>query len=565
MRVYTTPDEFFFRLHHVRPRFKSDLENVLFFMSEEITRIGELPRKEFVRELNNAIFQYPGNIVRSEKTINNWRTEISSLFGFIESTPESFKPSLRAQELSQRQDLVESFKIFLFNFQYPGAHIKAERVLEQIKVGIKFKPAQFLLKLLTHANSNSESEVGITKAEFCHCVFNDLRVTRDAEDVSVTWQRILDNRQNNVKYVSSSDVVRYAGDILDYMEIANLLKTYDGRTYYLNTLEQDAILKFSNSTEWFSGYDRFIDSRTATLAQINAITKDWFEYVNRDMSDTDLSTDILTYIAENEQELQLLRENITTAHVALELLGNITTSVQLPELAISIAGKRKHGVLRASIDNPNELLQFIKYVLTNYKVGTDISAVEFDEDTRYIDLIFTANSQPSSLDIIRKEKEFKERLESTNSLTTQDIGEIGEGLIFGHECMRIKLANKEELIKLVKRIPTKLGLGYDIQSVEVEDQRKRYIEVKTTISSRPINFNRIRLTKNEWSTASSTGERYFVYRLLLSKTEKKLFILQDPVGLYKQDLIQMIPSNGAEITFDPNRVGAYEELLTWEN
>ena len=108
------------------------------------------------------------------------------------------------------------------------------------------------------------------------------------------------------------------------------------------------------------------------------------------------------------------------------------------------------------------------------------------------------------------------------------------------------------------------AVGYDILSVEL-DERKRFIEVKTTVSSKPLHFNRIHLTKNEWNQASSVHDRYFVYRLLLSKTERKLFLLQDPVGLYKKDMIDMIPSDGADITFDPKKVGEYEELLTWKN
>ena len=49
------------------------------------------------------------------------------------------------------------------------------------------------------------------------------------------------------------------------------------------------------------------------------------------------------------------------------------------------------------------------------------------------------------------------------------------------------------------------------------------------------------------------------------KNDRKLFLLQDPVGLYKKDMIDMIPSDGADITFDPSKVGQFEELLTWKN
>ena len=488
MAEYKIPDEYFFRIHHVRPRFKGDIENVLIYMAEEISRIGECETSKFAQRINAAIYNHPGNVHRELKTINNWRTEISALFGFIEHTETTDKPGLRAIELAENQDLVECFKVFLYNFQYPGAHIKPKNVLEQVEAGVHFKPAQYILKLLRYANKEGGNSNGITKFEACHCVFNDLRVTRDNEGVEKTWERILENRKNGLEYDQTGDVVRYAGDIIDYMEIANLLKTYDSRTYYLNTLEEEAIVKFCESTEWFAEYDEMIEKRSGTMEEVKECVAGWFSYVNRDIQDTDFATDILAYIASDEEELQALKDNAS-----------------------------------------------------------------------YI------GGEPIHIELVTREKVLDERIAmGYETFTTKDIGDIGENLIHGHECMRIKLGGREDLIHLIKRIPTQFAVGYDISSVEL-DERKRYIEVKTTISSKPLHFNRIHLTKNEWNTASSTHDRYYVYRLMLSKTERKLFLLQDPVGLYKKDLIEMIPSDGADITFDPKKVGEFEELLTWKS
>ena len=484
MSEYKIPDEFFFRIHHVRPRFKGDIENVLIYMAEEIAKVGEKPTSEFVSEINAAIYQYPGNAHRALKTINNWRTEISALFGFIEHTETTDKPGRRAIELAEHQDLVECFKIFLYNFQYPGAHIKPQDTLEQIEAGIHFKPAQYILKLLRYANQNGGNSIGITKFEACHCIFNDLRVTRDNEGAEKTWERIQQNRKNGCTYDQTGDVIRYAGDIIDYMEIANLLKTYDSRTYYLNTLEEESIVKFCESSEWFSEYDAMIENRSGSMQEVKDCVPKWFAYVNRDIQTTDFATDILAYIASDAEELNTLKATIASGQ---------ETDFE---------------------DRENELNRRI--------------------DTEY------------------------------DTFTTKDIGDIGESLVHGHECMRIKLGGHEDLIHLIKRIPTQFAVGYDISSVEL-DETKRYIEVKTTISSKPLHFNKIHLTRNEWNTASSTHDRYYVYRLLLSKTERKLFLLQDPVGLYKNDLIEMVPSDGAEITFDPKKVGRFEELLTWES
>jgi hypothetical protein len=456
-------------------------------MAEEITAVGERPTDDFVSAVDAAIYRYPGNAHRELKTINNWRTEISALFGFIEHTATTDKPGRRAVELAERQDLVEYFKVFLYNFQYPGAHIKPKNVLEQIEAGVHFKPAQYILKLLRYANEDGGNAVGITKFEVCHCIFNDLRVTRDNEGVEKTWERILYNRKSGYEYDQTGDVIRYAGDIIDYMEIATLLKTYDSRTYYLNTLEEESIIKFCESTEWFVEYDAMLKNRAGSLQAVKDCTAGWFAYVNRDIQDTDFATDILAYIASDDDELKTLKENIAT---------------------------EQDATLSGLVDRDNELQRRI---------------------ASYCD-----------------------------AFTTKDIGDIGESLVHGHECMRIKLGGREDLIHLIKRIPTQFAVGYDISSVEL-DERKRYIEVKTTISSKPLHFNRIHLTKNEWNTASSTHDRYYVYRLLLSKSERKLFLLQDPVGLYKKDLINMIPSDGADITFDPQHVGRFEELLTWAN
>lgn len=488
MNLYKIPDEFYFRIHHVRPRFKFDIENVLIYMAKAITAVGELPLADFVKEVNTAIYNYPGNAHLSEKTINNWRTEISALFGFIEHSEKTDRPGRRAIELSEREDLVECFKTFLYNFQYPGAHIKPKQVLEQIQAGIHFKPVQYILRLLRYANENGNNAFGLTKFEICHCIFNDLRVTRDNEGVEKTWARIVQNRTNNVEYVQFGDVVRYAGDIVDYMEIANLLKTYDNRTYYLNKLEEESIIKFCQSSEWFNGYDSMLAQRSGTIKAVRSCTNDWFAYVNRDMHNTDFSTDILAYIASNETELNILRKEIIS-----ESESSITSTL---------------------VNRENEL---------NNRINTEYQ-----------------------------------------NFTSKDIGDIGESLIHGHECMRLKLGNREDLIHLVKRIPSQYAIGYDINSVELNGL-KRYIEVKTTISSKPIRFNQVHLTTNEWNTAQSNMDRYYVYRLLLTKTEKKLFLLQDPVGLYKKDLITMIPKDGADITFDPEQVGTFEELLTWTN
>lgn len=472
MSVYSIPEDYYFRIHHCRPRFKGNVENVLIYMATEIDRIGDGPRDIFNNSLNNAIRCFPGNATLTQKTINNWRTEISSLFGlFYEDDNHNNHAMLRAKELAEHNDLVEFFKLFLYYFQYPGAHIKPKEVLEQIEAGIHFKPAQYILKLLKTAEESTGKRCGITKEEACYCVFNDLRCTRDNEDVSVTWERIQKNRDFEIEYVADGDTIRYAGDILDYMQLANLLVSYNNKEFFINHNENETILKFINSTEWFPEYDNMIRCRAGSIESVKACRVNWFIYVNRDAGDTDFATDI-------------------TSFFDVEDTGTFETESKMQ--------------------------------------------------------LFAA---------------YMEKLKSLESLKTKDIGDIGESLVHGHECERLKECGRQDLVHLIVKIPTELGVGYDISSREIDDTI-RNIEVKTTISSKPIVFNKVHLTPNEWQAAKSYKERYYIYRLMVSKSSIKLYILRDPVALFKQDLIDITPRDGMEITFK-EAAGHYEELLAW--
>lgn len=196
--MYKVPEKYYFRIHHVRPRFKGDIENVLIYMATEIAQIPAQSEKDFAEQLNNAIRRYPGNAIRKIKTINNWRTEISSLFGFYIVDNGTTSPGQRAIELAEKEDLVEAFKVFLYSFQYPGAHIKPHEVLKQIEAGIHFKPVQYILKVFQAAEQETGKRIGLSKEEVCHCIFNDLRCTTGLETPLDTWHRIKQNRDDSI-------------------------------------------------------------------------------------------------------------------------------------------------------------------------------------------------------------------------------------------------------------------------------------------------------------------------------------------------------------------------------
>jgi hypothetical protein len=468
---YQIPCEYYFRIHHIRPRFKNDVEDVLIFVAVEISKIQRSAKQQFTRKVNNAIRRYPGNAPKKIKTINNWRTEISSLFGLIEydTRSEECWPSAMSNNLSTNQDLVEFFKYFLFYFQYPGGHLKPHETLKYLQAGVRFKPARYILGLLSEAEKITGDRFGITKAELTHCVFNDLRVTRDGRPFKEVINLMRTNRAKGLDYDWEGDVIRYAGDILDYMVIANLL-VLRGNKYYLNLNERESIAAFLESELHFDKYDALYDKPDLELEDVNAFQDDWFHYVNQRIESEVFRTNLFNYLGIDE----------------------------------SIYSKL-----------------------------------------------------PADLD------EYVRELREKGKVMTKEVGDIGEYLVHGHECLRLRNGGRDDLIQLVKRIPSAFGVGYDISSVEL-DGTKRLVEVKATISSSKITFANFHLTPSEWKAAESFDGRYYVYRLLVSKNRTRLFVIQDPVGKYKSNKVEMTPADGVEISFSEH-AGSWEELLIWKD
>lgn len=471
--TYQIPEEYFFRLHHIRPRFKSNVEEVLLYVANSISDLGKLPEKAFNEQLNAVLRNFGKNQTAEQKTINNWRTEIAALFSFIQETENNeLLPSKMAKRLAENQFLDEFFNYFLYSFQYPAGHNKSHAVIAQIQNGIQFRPCQFILQIFQAACKLSDKPFYLTAEELTQCAYFDLRVTshqtKTANDVA---KQIIENRENKVSYnhkyeqlktesgnyPSLGDVYRYAGDILDYMVLANLLKTKGtGHYYYLNTDNTDLIKRHLDNTAWFSQYADFYGKQEISARELTVLEKKWFDYVNQ-----------FDNIAEFEPSL-------------------------------------------------------------NETEKADIAALI---------------------------QEYYAKMKGQESVSTKIIGDLGETLILAHEYLRTK--GKSNRQHLINKIPTSLGVGYDLQSIEIE-KNKRYIEVKSTRSKKAINSNRFKLTPNEWDSAETLGNRYFIYYLVMNESSKNIFIIQNPVQKYHDNLIKVDSSLTVEFT---PQAGEWQPLL----
>lgn len=475
VKSYQIPDEYFFRLHHVRPRFKNDVEEVLLYVSTSISEMEILPKQEFRENLNQVLFGFKNNASSTQKTIDNWRTEISALFAFIQEKDGLTKASLSAIRLSNNQYLDEFFNYFLFSFQYPGGHIKSQNVIKQIEAKVKFKPCNFILQLLIEGEKLIGKPFSFTAEELTQCAYFDLRVTRDGKHPREVAKMMIKHRAEKVsynhkyeqlknpttgKYPSKGDLHRYAGDILDYMVLANLLNDKGtGYYYYLNDENKETINFHLKNSKWYTGYDKYYNNEEITNPEIANLEQNWFSYVN-------------------------------------------------------------------SFDNIEAF-------------APSLSASESESISSII-------------------QEYYSRIKGDKPVPTKIIGDYGESLILAHEYLRTKETKRQHLIN---KIPTPLGVGYDIQSVEIE-KRKRYIEVKTTKSRKALKNNRFKLTPNEWDTADTIGNNYFIYYLVANDSGKNVFIIQNPVEQYKQGNIKV--DKNLVVEFSQN-AGQWQTLLEIQN
>ncbi|HFE9907331.1 TPA: DUF3883 domain-containing protein [Acinetobacter baumannii] len=444
--MYEIPEKFYQRLHHPRPRFKSNIENVLGYMAFSISEFDGETELNFKEKILAAIRDFPGNNDLTLKTLNNWRTEITALFSMVNTKNGYVEATDLSKELANTTNLREFFLRFVLTFQYPGGFLKGREIERILESEICFHPLLWLASFFD--SPLTEENKYITDVEFCHCVLNDLRVTRDHENINVTVQRILKNRLSGCVYNASGDVKRYALDILDYCVLAGLLqKDYQGK-YFLREEALTFFKYFKDHAPIFKNYERGMN-----LQEIENLKKSWIQFVN------DQSKLILT--------------------------------------------------------------EFEKYI----------------------------SQKMDTAEVI--------------AFSTKQIGDDGEALTLAHERIWLSINGRADLGKLVQHMPTQFAVGYDVLSREL-DATMRHIEVKTTRSQKEFTVNRVHLTPNEWSAAESHRERYFIYRLQLSDESCSLWIIQDPVGLYKTDKIKMVPRNGADIFFDESCYTQVELLRTHE-
>jgi len=133
-----------------------------------------------------------------------------------------------------------------------------------------------------------------------------------------------------------------------------------------------------------------------------------------------------------------------------------------------------------------------------------------------------------------------------------DLGDEGENLVFHIEQERVR-NYKARLVNKVLLLGKTKGLGYDISSIECDENQKhpefaRYIEVKSTRRTTEPNFDNIgwsdtlNLTAKEWVAAEQYGDYYNVYRVYFTKTKTFIIRIQNPFKKAENGEIEVFPT-----------------------
>lgn len=137
-------------------------------------------------------------------------------------------------------------------------------------------------------------------------------------------------------------------------------------------------------------------------------------------------------------------------------------------------------------------------------------------------------------------------------LSTAELGDRGEALVYKLECDRVR-AYKERLVNKVLLLGKTKGLGYDISSIEADENPNkpefaRYIEVKSTKRSTEPSFespawnDTLNLTSKEWIAAEQYKEYYNIYRVYFTKNKTIIVRIQNPFKLAENNEIDVFPT-----------------------
>lgn len=440
-----------YRCTIIRGKSQSEMEDLLPFYAQVVHKNCPCTKEDFDVRCNNQLASFLFRVNDFEKlpddnkkTIRNHITEVmGKLLGLYYTDEEGYVcESSSCTHLYNNHDFPTFFKNICFNLQFPNGAASTKYIKQYMGDKLNFRPLCFVVSLLQYARNNGN--VLLTKQEIGYYVLNNLEVLQGKVSEKEVYDRIILDRQNEIKRpsLSGSRDWQHIKEMFNLLNLANVALT-DNTYIWLNKNEEQAIEIFcKNTTPAFNIYEYNADT-TEGAKELKEAWQRYYSSMNKDIANLE------TQFGKTESD----REQV-----------------------------RQRGAV---------------------------------------------------------------------GLSTVELGDQGEALIYQMEKERVRQF-KERLVNKVLLLGKTKGLGYDISSLEADEnpihpEFARYIEVKSTKRVTKPSFaenwsDTLNLTTKEWVAAEQYGAYYNIYRVYFTRDEVIVVRVKDPFKLSQEGVIDVFPT-----------------------
>ena len=382
--VHQPPKEYFLRSAFPRGRMLSHIEDDLTILAQLIARYEASPKEKFDENIDR---EYAKLRSASAKSIKNYRTEMTKLFGLVVVDEGGIvEASSRTATLIETQNFHLFFKSFCNRFQFPNCINKPQETVKQLEAGVKFKPAKFILRLFLLGIKQCGETFSLNGNEISNLVFNDLRVTTGQVGPDMVLKRLLGLRKGKERFAGRSRMVQHGREFLGYMMLAKLLKQ-DGREFSLNAAELPAINSIIEDNSFFE-----IPKDYSTDPAVRKNTQVEWALWYGELSRLEI-TKLTSAVSAVETKISVGEEAVEFEQPAAEALKEIGDKGEWIVLKYE---KEKIGQIRP------DKVSLVKIVSNDTELGYDIQSFEFEDVSKkkFIEVKTTERTFPPALDIL---------------------------------------------------------------------------------------------------------------------------------------------------------------------
>lgn len=202
----------------------------------------------------------------------------------------------------------------------------------------------------------------------------------------------------------------------------------------------------------------------------------------------------------------------------------------------------------------SELAKPLQFDIFRYDLNNDQEKKQMYCDwSAYFGKIAVPNPEvlSTSLEALQREEIEVAKVPQTG-INQTILGDEGEDFVFNLEKNRVNTTHSR-LVNKVLLLGKQRGLGYDISSVEADENREepefaRFVEVKSTkrITEPDLNNNSwtdtINLTRKEWIAAKQYRSAYNIYRVYFTPNAIIVRKINDPFGKNENRIITVLPT-----------------------